>query len=150
MAAKYVVLALAAICIAQASAASIVRRSAEGGNTLEQMMANARTLHPEASALVRCRHVDAPSVDEVVLVENMTKEVEEGTNSVSDENMTQMETQGSELSERGNAALQEDTVQLNESLNGMKRSKREFLPCHDYGSIKRCPINRQANFQPTA
>ncbi|XP_046386551.1 uncharacterized protein LOC124156206 isoform X1 [Ischnura elegans] len=126
MAAKYAVLALAAICIAQASAASIVRRSAEGGNTLEHRMVNARTVHPEARPVMTCEFYGS-SVHEVVLVKNMTKEVEERTTSVLDDDKRQMETHGSDLSERANAALQEDTVQLNESFKRTKRSAPELM-----------------------
>ncbi|XP_046386545.1 CAP-Gly domain-containing linker protein 1-like [Ischnura elegans] len=127
MAAKYVVLALAAICISQASAASHVRRSAEGGNTLEQMMENARTQLAQVGDEV-AKWVNAPSVDEMrALMENKTKELEERTKSVLDEVKRQMETHGSELSERANAALQEATVHLNESLKKMKESAPELM-----------------------
>ncbi|XP_046386555.1 uncharacterized protein LOC124156208 isoform X3 [Ischnura elegans] len=133
MAAKYVVLALAAICIAQASAASIDRRSAEGGNTIEQVIENAMALLEELSEEVT--EYVVPSFSEMrALMQRLTKKMEERKKSVLDDDKRQMETQGSDLSERANAALQEDTVQLNESLNKTKRSAPEvqFFPCYPW------------------
>ncbi|XP_046386549.1 uncharacterized protein LOC124156204 [Ischnura elegans] len=111
MAAKYIVIALAAICIAQASAASHVRRSAEADYTLEQMMENARTQLAQVAKWV------VPSVDEMrafmgVVLEDLR---------------WQMVIHGSKLSERANAALQEASVHLSESLKKMKESAPELM-----------------------
>ncbi|XP_046386548.1 uncharacterized protein LOC124156203 [Ischnura elegans] len=119
MAAKYVVLALAAFfCISQASAASHVRRSAEGGNNpLEQIMENVRILLAEVSYEV----ANLVNVDELkALMENKTKELKERTMNVLDEVKRQMETHGSELSRRVNDALQEATDKLKLSIKYMK------------------------------
>ncbi|XP_046386552.1 uncharacterized protein LOC124156206 isoform X2 [Ischnura elegans] len=122
MAAKYVVLALAAICIAQASAACLDRRTAEGGNTIEQMMDNARTDFAEVGDEV----ARVVNVDEMkALMENKTKKLEERTKNVLEEVKRQMDTHGSELFERVNAALKEATDMLNESLKKMKEGARE-------------------------
>ncbi|XP_071447718.1 apolipophorin-3-like [Hetaerina americana] len=127
MAARYVVLALAAVCIAQASAATHIRRSAEPETNLMTMIENARTQLAQVGDDIS-KWMNTPSLEEMkAVMENKTKEFEERAKNVLDEVKRQMETHGSEMSERANAALQEATTQINESIKKMKESAPELM-----------------------